>query len=72
MLCTKCFGILVEVEGVGGIADIAGIAEIGKARLTTDNDPESGGIAESHVWDKFAVSLQGCTSNPTPNWDDLG
>ena len=23
-------------------------------------------------WDKFSVSLQGCTSNPTPIWDELG
>ena len=29
-------------------------------------------MAASHVWDKLSVSLQGCTSKPTPNWDDLG
>jgi hypothetical protein len=27
---------------------------------------------QSHVWDKFSVSPQGCTSKSTPNWDDLG
>jgi hypothetical protein len=23
-----------------------------------------------HRWDEFSVSCQGCTSKPTPNWDD--
>jgi hypothetical protein len=27
---------------------------------------------QSHVWDKLSVSPQGCTSELTPFWDDLG
>jgi len=65
MMCAKCFGILVGGEGEGA-AQGAAIAE----------SPESHVIAEigraGLSGDKFSVSLQGCTSNPTPIWDELG
>jgi hypothetical protein len=30
------------------------------------------GLGFLKVWDKLSVSLQGCTSKPTPIWDALG
>ena len=70
MMCVKCFGILVEVEGEGGIADIAVIAVIARDRENQslpriDADERGSGIS----WNPEVYAILGW---PAMRWDTKG
>jgi hypothetical protein len=79
MTGVKCFGILIEVEGEGGaqgalIADIAVIARhpTPESQKRAFRGPRSSPRSERQDLAGINFLSHGCTSNPTPIWDDLG